>query len=615
MKYTHKIGGMLTASFLLATASCSDYSDYNSVPEAGNTPEANATLWENIASDSELTKFTALAQKSNFSNVLSSPRFYTLWAPIDGAISQEEYDRLMASDSATIVKEFMHQHMTEYNLRVSSALDNTTIVSLNDKHHQFEQTGFDGHTYRATNIPSLNGVMHKINGQSVYHPNLFENVSLLENCNSIKEYIQKYDELYLDLAASVPGPLRDGKQTYLDSVMKTRNVVIESMMNAKLSNEDSTYCMLIPNDDAWKEAYDKAAGNYKYIEKMDYLDLSKKTQTAEGMKGMPTHGKADKAAEVSSLNTSDRELTPEKAQDSITCKQMVTNLVFSQSSDRNKALFEDTSFDINDSAYSTRRNYLTNMQEVLNHTVSINSMSNGMARTLDQLPFLPWETYQKPVVVKTVSKYYEVKGLTRYNIPLEDLAGRDTLFSKIHEQYGTMFDRWLFPSDSRFFSYIAVDSANVQGESGCPEFNFALPNVCSTTYHIYVIVVPEQVSRPEAAVKPYYLRFYLSWTDDENTQHYEILPKNANKSLEITTAQGTSTNKVIYVGDPGRLNVIDLGEFTFPATYYALDAYPSLMMMHTKSYSRETNRKRYDQQMRIAGVFLLPTEYVNSFNE
>jgi len=317
---------------------------------------------------------------------------------------------------------------------------------------------------------------------------------------------------------------------------------------------------------------------------------------------------------VSSLNSSDRELTPEKAQDSITCKQLVTNLVYSQSSDRNNALFEGTSFDVNDSAYSTRRNYLTNMQEVLNHTVSINSMSNGMARTLDQLPFLPWETYQKPVVVRTVSKAYDVKALTRYNIPLENLAGRDTLFSKIHEQYGTMFDRWLFPSDSRFFSYIAVDSANVQGEAGSPEFDFALPNVCSTTYHIYVIVVPEQVSRPEAAVKPYYLRFYLSWTNDKNEQQYEILPKGANKSLEITTAQGTSTNKITYIGDPGRLNVIDLGEFTFPASYYALNAYPSLMMIHTKGFS-ERNRKRYDQQMRIAGVFLLPKEYVNSFNE
>ena len=40
-----------------------------------------------------------------------------------------------------------------------------------------------------------------------------------------------------------------------------------------------------------------------------------------------------------------------------------------------------------------------------------------------------------------------------------------------------------------------------------------------------------------------------------------------------------------------------------------LDAYPSLTMMHTKSYTSSANRKKYDQQMRVAGVFLVPKEY------
>ena len=53
----------------------------------------------------------------------------------------------------------------------------------------------------------------------------------------------------------------------------------------------------------------------------------------------------------------------------------------------------------------------------------------------------------------------------------------------------------------------------------------------------------------------------------------------------------------------------DLGEFTFPASYYGLDAYPSLMMMHTKTYTSSANRKKYDQQMRVAGVYLVPKEY------
>ena len=200
--------------------------------------------------------------------------------------------------------------------------------------------------------------------------------------------------------------------------------------------------------------------------------------------------------------------------------------------------------------------------------------------------------------------------LTTHNIPLDSLAGRDSLFSKVPE----MFQQYLFPKDSRFFSYVAVDSADVAGSSSKPEFDFALEGVRAATYHIYVITVPAQVEDPAAAVKPYYLRFYLSWTDAANKQQYSILPvdangKSASTSSEITTDNGTNTKTVTYLGDPGRVNVFDLGEFTFPACYYGLDAYPSLMMSHTKSYTTSSNRKKYDQQMRVAGVYLIPKEY------
>ena len=84
-----------------AVTSCTDYDDYNSVPTDALSA-ANNTLWENISSDQQLTKFAALAKKCNFSESLNSPRFYTVWAPIDGSISDAEYNRLLASDSATI---------------------------------------------------------------------------------------------------------------------------------------------------------------------------------------------------------------------------------------------------------------------------------------------------------------------------------------------------------------------------------------------------------------------------------------------------------------------------------------------------------------------------------
>ena len=33
------------------------------------------------------------------------------------------------------------------------------------------------------------------------------------------------------------------------------------------------------------------------------------------------------------------------------------------------------------------------------------------------------------------------------------------------------------------------------------------------------------------------------------------------------------------------------------------------MMMHTESYTSSSSRAKYDQQMRVAGVYLVPKEY------
>ena len=591
----------MLAATVLTAASCTDYDDYNTVPTDAQ-PGADNTLWENISNDSQLTKFAALARKCNFSEALNSPRFYTVWAPVDAAISDAEYNRLMASDSTTIVKQFIQQHITEYNYPVSAALDSTTIVSLNFKHHPFTQAGFDGFPYAAVNVPSSNGVMHKINGLSEFHYNLYENFDNLTDCESLKSYIQKYDEFYLDVNASVIGPLVDGKQTYLDSVLKKRNNVIRDIMRADLEDEDSTYCMLLPTDKAWSDAYEKIYPCFNYIAKMDYMDLTKKTTVASSTTA--TTAKADKAVET----------TTKELQDSLTCRNIVSNLVFSQSNPYNSPLFGNGTLSATDSVRSTSGRYLQNAQTVLEHTIGSGEMSNGITRTIDSLTFLPWQTYLRPIAVMAPAQTLKVNRLTQHSIPLESLAGRDSLFSKVPK----MFNQWLFPATSRFFTYVSVDSADVDGTTGKPEFNFMLPNVCSATYHIYVVTVPEQVYTPEADVRPYYLRFYLSWTDAANKQQYTVLPQGARNTIEISTDEGTSTATAVYLGDPGRVNVIDLGEFTFPASYYGLDAYPSLMMMHTKSYTSSANRKKYDQQMRVAGVFLIPKEYndyANSDNE
>ncbi len=603
---------MLSAGLVLAAASCTDYSDYNTVPADALTPGANQTLWENISSDPQLTKFKALAEKSKFSATLNSPRFFTLWAPVDGAFDEVEFSRLMASDSATIVKEFMHQHMANYNYPVSAALDSMTIISLNAKHHPFTQSYFDGFSYNSVNVPATNGLMHKINGMSEYFLNHFENIDQLEGCDSIKNYIQQFNDSVLDTNASVIGPLVNGQQTYEDSVMLKTNSVISNILRADLENEDSTYCMFIPNDDAWHDAYEKINPYYNYIDKLDYMDLSLKSSVASS-----TNATTAKAATPA---TPPSGKSAAEFQDSLTIHNVISNLVFSGSYQRNQPMFGLGAYEDTDSAYSTNRRYLTGMQQMLDHTIDIAEMSNGVARIVDTLAYAPEETFNPVLSASSPSQTLKVKKLSSHsiyspsNVPLQDFP----IFSKVPK----MIKQWLFPVNSPYFTYVAVDSTDVDGSSAKPEFNFALRNVRSTTYHIYVVTVPAQID-PDAVhlVRPYYLRFYLSYTDASNKQQYIVLPEGAKASSAISTDNQPEKpeSNTVYVGDPDKVNVIDLGEFTFPVCYYGTDAYPSLMMMHTKNYTSATLRNRYDQQLRVAGVFLVPKDYndkwANSDNE
>ena len=45
-----------------------------------------------------------------------------------------------------------------------------------------------------------------------------------------------------------------------------------------------------------------------------------------------------------------------------------------------------------------------------------------------------------------------------------------------------------------------------------------------------------------------------------------------------------------------------------PVSYLGIDAYPTLMMCHTKTYSTSSNRNKYEQNMRVARVVMVPEE-------
>ena len=169
---------------------------------------------------------------------------------------------------------------------------------------------------------------------------------------------------------------------------------------------------------------------------------------------------------------------------------------------------------------------------------------------------------------------------------------------------------FILPKDTRFFSYIATDSINMAQASSKPELDFSLDNVLANRYHIYVVLAPSQlldptrpVSTEGSEVKNLYLRFDMSYTAADGTQKYD----------RLSVPGGKKTDDILIVND-GKFHFVEL-VFDFPICYYGLEAYPTLFMSLTKSFTSSANRRKFEQELRVAGVFLVPDsayEYVKS---
>lgn len=603
MKYTKIIA---VASIALAVASCTEYSDYNTAPEESGM--GSKTLWQNISENSSLSKFAEIVEKAGFKSNLDAPTFYTLFAPLNGTYNADSVLQILASgeeaDTAQVIKEFIKQHIVEYNHPVNGALEESKLLSLNAKAHIFSQTGYGDAKFTSNiNLPASNGLMHIMNGKEGFYTNIYEYLDKIEGCDLFREYVKEYDEQYIDESNSVLGPIMNGTQTYEYIEYKHRNTVVNNTLRAQLENEDSSYTMLFPNDEAWQKSYDRIKGDFNYLEKVSYNNMAKVSPVGASMK--TSDGKED-----ISIGSSDY---IEFLSDSLTKKMMISNLAFSHGYPSNDILLTGGGT-VEDSVYSTRKNLLVSAKDIEDHTVETYRMSNGFVRMVDSIPYQPWQTFEPIINTKGVARCTagtsEVALLSLSDLKSKFVRGaeRDTIFKYVPDYFydGLIGDK---SSDSRYFTYVSTTC----GQSAVPELDFALSGALSTTYHLYVLTLPNQMlDNPEEGVitkqKPYYLSFYLNYTDASNTIQKKQLYLSDDADASWGPKMVTESKVKHIVTEPGYAQVIDLGEVTFPVCYYGLDAYPSLMMCHTQKFNTSTKRNSYEHELRVAGVYLVPVE-------
>ena len=546
---------MIVAAMFAAT-SCSDFSDYNETPSTGNM-SADKTLWENISQNENLSDFAALVKKAGFDAALSQSHFYTVWAPANGTFDAQA---LMAEDCTKLLKEFVKNHIAEYNHVISGAIDERIKV-LNEKSYDFVGDGaytYDGLNITTLNQPSVNGIMHILNGAAQFYPNIYEQATSATglDIDSVVKYFKHYEIQTLDTKNSVLGPTVNGKQTYIDSVMIVTNTAF-NMLKAKVSKEDSSYTMLAPTNEAWVAQYNKVKKYFNYIGTTSAQDLNEATSTT-------------------SAPTSTITIDPAYQSDSLAVLGVVGHLFYNNNNYYNDWLKEEGKQPY-DTLKSTTDGYFTNPEEIMSHTISKSKMSNGEFRIVDSLAFHPWEAWAKPLTISPYTSKVWTGATTTV------LVNSD-LFEEIG--YKPKYDN----ESSLRYLWVAPLSG-----LGKPQMDVKLYNVLSTTYNIYLVLAPSE----DFGV------------DDDGNQFRKA--NNLNFELSYCDAKGKLQTKKLnqkVVNNPNKVDTVAVGTFTFPVAYYGLGdkIYPNLKITTSFGVFSKPMMAKYTRDFRIISILMKPAE-------
>lgn len=576
---------MLVAS-LVSTTSCSDWNDWNEV-QADPNPSADKTLWDNISEIPELQNFKTIIERVNMQEALESSKFHTIWAP---SLTDKQRDSVLALDDEVIVSQFVNNHIAEYNYQATGVMENR-VHTLNQKAYNFSGSNFD-YTFNhvklsKANIPNSNGTLHVLESNSPFLPNAYQNIWMTENVDKLADYFKQYEITVLDESQSVPGPIVNGKQTYIDSVKVTYNTMTRSI-GAALDNEDSIYTFVLPNNDAYDKMYNAIKSLYKYKENTLGQNVAEAAST--------TYATVTGTSNVDYLNF---------LADSLTRRQIVNNLAYSHTNKYNKLYFEEGSHEL-DTINSTYRMKFSEPDRIFDpeHIVERKPLSNGDAVVVDSLGFKTWETYNPENKISGTNACRVLNGNRETKVINVPYINTDLVTLK--------------PGETTFRYIQAVPKSNI----GKPEVDYYLTNVLSGRYCIYIVIPPSSIDREdESTPHPNWLTFSLNYFNGTKLVDYTFTnerydPKN-NVITTINPKTGAEVKTTIsntdFFNNINKVDTLFLGEIEFPCCYVGLDdVYPNIKVTISKTFSVSSTKghlEAFDRTIRINSIIMRPKDY------
>lgn len=271
---------LLTGAPLLWSACADTWNEHYDVTEGGMADQPS--LLENIAADKDLSNFYDVLKAIGATEMLNSPQQFTIWAPksltaaqkdsIIKVYEKDEAEGLKWEDNKAITQ-FLQNHMALY-ARPVSPTTNDTVTMRNQKYMHLVGTSttsgsLNGNPFNDMKLCN-NGILYKVENLQQFFPNVREFTEHQDEMKLFTEFLKSYDEYELDLDASTPGGVVDGKTVYLDSVTTLYNRMLSRY--GYIQREDSVYTFIAPTDDVWNTEYERYNKYFNYNKLVNNAD-------------------------------------------------------------------------------------------------------------------------------------------------------------------------------------------------------------------------------------------------------------------------------------------------------------------------------------------------------
>lgn len=546
--------GIAAALTALSLTACSDWTDHYQ-DDSSILDSQQKTLWENIEQNENLTQFASLLKKVSYDYVLNTSQTYTVWAPANGTFDFDTYD---SYGWDRLENEFVRNHIARNNYPASGQVDER-IITLNEKMMHFGGNGnysIQDINITRPNLASRNGVIHQLGGGIPFKSNIFESLnSGLYPLDSIADFFRSNNVKKLNVDKSVVGPTENGRITYLDSVFDEHNTLF-TRFQAFINREDSNYTMLVPTNKAWHEAREKIEKYYNYFRSFEFME---NTSTTEQKK--------------ESIIIKDVDYL----RDSIVYTMLLSDLFYNNNIYDNRKLNTlQTGERLQvDSLYSTMRTkvYAEDAARLFEGAIrQVNS--NGAAWVTDSLRMRSWTTWNPEIIVEGENSRMLASTLSTSDTPHTYVAPE----TQNPEISGKL-------SNNSYMEVLPIS------QSTNPGVVFYLPDVRSTTYSIYIVMVPANIVNPNYEVKPNRFTVTLGSVDSNG--------KNQDR-IKDWTVEST------FQSDTTKIDTIYLGDYTFPMAYFGTGNYYPYMRINSSVTNKE--RMNYDRILRIDCLILRPKE-------